>query len=69
MLSTSTAIELIEAKKKLNRLVIGQAVVGKVMFERQYQKPVLPVVLCKINDSAMQWACKQLGVEVVIEEV
>ncbi len=64
--SGASHIQLIEVKKKINRLVVGQALVGKVMFEKQYDKSVQPVVLCNILDSAMKWSCEQLGVAVEI---
>jgi len=60
-------IELIEAKKKLNRLVIGQIVVGIEMFKKQYEnEKIKGVILCKEDDPALEIICKEMGIEVVV---
>ena len=49
---------MIEVKKKLDRLVIGQVIVGVDMFERQYGvKKIKPVILYQIGDPALEWVC------------
>lgn len=59
-------IELIEVKKKLNRLVIGQVIAGVDMFERQYQAgKIKPVILCTEGDPALEWVCEKRGIEVI----
>jgi len=57
-------VEVIEAKKRLNRLLFGQAVAGVDMFERQYPAWIVhPVVIYEINDPAMEWVCQKHGVK------
>jgi hypothetical protein len=59
-------IEIIEAKKRLNRLVFGQAVAGADMFERQYRPwSITPVVVFEIDDPAIAWVCGKHGVKTV----
>ena len=58
-------VELIEAKSTLNRGAIGQAIVARQMFHRQYG--VLPnytTVVCLKGDSALEWVCRQEKVRV-----
>jgi len=60
-------IELIEVKKNLNRLVIGQVIAGADMFERQYNtSKIIPVILCKNGDPALEWVCKKRNIKVEI---
>lgn len=60
-------VELIEVKKALGRYVIGQALAGLAMFERQYQADsVEPVILCAEGDPALQWFCDTRGIRVEI---
>lgn len=59
-------VEVIEAKRRLNRVVFGQAVAGADMFEKQYRPwHVLPVVVYEIDDPAMVWVCRKHGVKTV----
>lgn len=61
----NSEVELIEVKKKLNRLVIGQVIVGVDMFERQYGiTKIKPVILCQIGDPALEWVCEKRGISV-----
>lgn len=60
-------IELIEAKKRLNRLVIGQVIVGIDMFIKQYKnKNVKGVILCEVGDPGLEIVCKERDVDVII---
>lgn len=60
-------IELIEVKRKLNRVVIGQVLAGIDMFERQYEaRKIIPVILCHVGDPALEWVCKKRNIEVYI---
>ncbi len=60
-------IELIEAKKKLNRLVFGQIIAGIDMFKKQYLvENIKGVILCKEGDPALEIICEQRGIEVRI---
>jgi hypothetical protein len=58
-------VEAIEADWDLNRWVIGQAIVGKVMLEIEYGvHAAAPVVLCEEGDKSLEQACVRLGVKV-----
>jgi ribosomal protein S26 len=58
-------VEAIEADEYLNRWVIGQAIVGKVMLEIEYGvHAAVPVVVCKVRDQSLEQACERLGVKV-----
>ena len=60
-------VELIEVKKNLNRLVIGQVIAGMDMFERQYQaNKIVPVILCQNGDPALEWVCRKRNIKVQI---
>lgn len=62
-------VELIEVKKKLNRLVIGQVIAGADMFKRQYgTEMVATVILCEEGNPALEWVCQQRGIRVQIVE-
>lgn len=59
------AVELIEVKRALGRYVIGQALAGLAMFERQYPADsVVPVILCAHGDPALEWFCEEHGIRV-----
>jgi len=47
-------------KRKLNRLVIGQAIVGVDMFQHQYTpQHVTLVIVCAEGDPALEWVCEK----------
>lgn len=57
---------LIEVKRKINRTVIGQILVGADLFEEQYKvQPQKLVILCRTGDDALEWFCRKQGIEVV----
>ena len=59
-------VEVIEAKRKLNRSVIGQALVAKHLFEFEYPKAraVFPVVICEESDVVLKKVCDRMGIKV-----
>lgn len=60
-------VEVIEVKASLNRPVIGQAIAGRDMFERDYDpRTVEPVVVCGTGDPALEWVCRRNGIRVEI---
>lgn len=62
-------VEVIEVKQSLNRPVIGQAIAGRDMFERDYDpRTVEPVVVCGSGDPALEWVCRRNGIRVEIVE-
>ena len=65
-LKQSRSVEIIEVKSSLNRPVIGQALAGIDMFEREYGVEGKPVVVCGKNDTALEWVCQKRNIRVVI---
>ncbi len=60
-------VEVIEVKSSLNRPVIGQAIAGRDMFERDYEpRSIEPVVVCGSGDPALEWVCRRNGIRVEI---
>jgi hypothetical protein len=59
-------LEVIEVKKKLNRLVFGQVIAGVDMFEKQYRPfSISPIIVFEIDDPAMEWVCRKHGIETI----
>lgn len=57
-------VEVIEVKSSLNRPVIGQAIAGRDMFERDYEpRTIEPVVVCGSGDPALEWVAGETGSE------
>jgi len=64
---SNKSVELIEAKQKLNRLVIGQVIAGHDMFEREYDaQDIEMVILCGKGDPALEWVCEKRNIKVEI---
>lgn len=62
-------VEVIEVKQSLGRPVIGQAIAGRDMFERDYGPGTTePVVVCGEGDPALEWVCRRNGIRVEIVE-
>lgn len=61
------SIHLIEAKRTLNRNVIGQVQAGSSLFLREFNPSKLhPVTLCASGEPDLEWVCKQEGIEVAV---
>ena len=65
-LKQSRSVEIIEVKASLNRPVMGQALAGIDMFEREYGVKGIPVVVCGKNDTALEWVCQKRDIKVVV---
>jgi hypothetical protein len=59
-------IEVIEIKRKLNRLVIGQVIVGARLVEMEYPdiRSVQRVILCETGDPVLEMVCHELEIRV-----
>ena len=58
-------VELIEVKKKLNRLVIGQSLAGCDMFKQDYRSgDIKNGILCSEGDPTLEWVCSTREIEV-----
>ena len=65
LLASSGRIELIDVKRKLNRLVIGQVLAAQDMFERQYGIPSSRLtIVCEITGPGLEWVCRKRGIAV-----
>jgi len=60
-------VHLIEAKKRLNRTVIGQLLVGKALFKRAFpsSNPIM-VAVCGKGHADLEWYCSENGITVAI---
>ena len=59
-------IEIIEAKTKLNRIVIGQILVGEFMFKKKFNvKKVRKSILYNKGDDAMELFCKKNQINLI----
>lgn len=60
-------IHLIEAKRTLNRNVIGQVIVGSSLLYRKFEpSKIRHVALCSSGEPDLEWFCEQNGVEVAL---
>lgn len=60
-------VHLIEAKRKLNRSVIGQLLVGKALFKRVFASSTpLMVVVCSEEHADLKWFCSENNITVAI---
>jgi hypothetical protein len=59
-------IHLIEVKRKLNRFVLGQVIIGTDMFRRDYRAygSLKPIVVCEISDPGLELICKRRRIKV-----
>lgn len=59
-------VDLIEVKHGLSELVLGQALVGRLMFERDHEnlRVARTLVLYRHADAAMLWMAGRLGIKV-----
>lgn len=64
-LVTGEKVEIIEAKLNLNRLVIGQSIVGADLLNLDYQPySIKQVILCEIGDPLLEMICERRGIKV-----
>ena len=60
-------VHLLEAKRTLNRNVIGQVVAGEPLLEEVLTAAeLLTVALCADNNTVLQGVCQGLGIEVAL---
>jgi hypothetical protein len=62
-----SSVHLVEAKRTLNRNVIGQVQAGSSLFLRDFNPSNLhPVALCASGEPDLEWVCNQEDIEVAI---
>ncbi len=58
-------IHLIEAKRDLNRTVIGQVLVAEKLLDKEYQpSKILKAVVCTNSNEDLEWFCKESDISV-----
>jgi len=61
----SREVEVIEIKRKLNRPVIGQVMVGVDIFQREYKcAGITPVIVCSIGDGLLESFCERHNIRI-----
>jgi len=64
-LVTEERVEVIEAKRKLNRLVIGQSIVGADLLDLDYLPySIKQVIICEVGDPLLEMICERRGIKV-----
>jgi hypothetical protein len=62
---TGKRVEVIEAKWNLNRVAIGQSIVGSDLLDLDYQPYCIKqVILCKVGDPLLEMICERRGIKV-----
>lgn len=64
-------VELIEVKAGLSEEVIGQSLVGRLLWTKQYTNAPVErtIALCKIADPLLVWVCEQPSVDIHVEVI
>jgi hypothetical protein len=66
MVKSKYKIELVEIKTKLNRVVIGQILVGEYLFKKKFNvKKVSLAVLYHIGDELLEMFCRDKGIRLI----
>ncbi|MDR1099864.1 MAG: hypothetical protein LBL28_05220, partial [Treponema sp.] len=66
LLNGNYKIEIIEIKTDLNRLVIGQIIVGEYMFKKKYNvNEIIKTILYHRGDEALETFCKENEINLV----
>ncbi len=64
-IARARTVEVIEIKSSLDRLVIGQSIVGADLMEMEYEtKHIHQVILCEVGDPLLELVCKKRGIKV-----
>lgn len=61
----SENVEVIEIKRTLNRVVLGQVIVGADLFELEYSPATInQTVVCGAGDPVLEWVCNKRDITV-----
>jgi hypothetical protein len=67
---TGSAVHLLEAKRTLNRGVVGQVAVGTILLRTQFEPwAIESVAVCGDGNLDVENACNELGIRTVIYSV
>lgn len=62
---TGANIEVIEIKRSLDRVVLGQVIIGADLLELEYAPATIEqTVLCKEGDPVLEYVCDKRGIKV-----
>lgn len=60
-----TKVEVVEVKYSLDRVVLGQVIIGADLLEMEYMPAKInQVVVCKVGDPVLEVVCKKRGIKV-----
>jgi hypothetical protein len=63
-------VHVLEAKRKLNRTVIGQVLVGVALFRRDFSPAsVQGVTVCAFGNPDLEWYCREQGIQTALYPV
>jgi hypothetical protein len=58
-------VEVVEVKRSLDRVVLGQVIIGADLLEIEYSPTRIgQVVICEVGDPALETVCDRRGIEV-----
>ena len=58
-------VEVVEVKRVLDRVVLGQVIIGADLLEMEYAPiKINQVVVCEEGDPALQMVCDRRGIKV-----
>jgi hypothetical protein len=58
-------VEVVEVKRSLDRVVLGQVIIGADLLEIEYAPPKIDqVVICEMGDPALETVCDRRGIKV-----
>jgi hypothetical protein len=61
----SAEVEVVEVKRALDRVVLGQVIIGSDLFELEYApNKIDQIVVCEEGDPALQMVCDRRGIKV-----
>jgi hypothetical protein len=61
---TGAKVEVVEVKRSLDRVVLGQVIIGADLFEMEYAPTeVNQVVVCEVGDPVLEAVCRKRGIE------
>lgn len=64
-LTKSAKVEVVEVKRALDRVVLGQVIIGADLLEMEFAPTkVNEVVVCEVSDPVLEMVCNKRGVKV-----
>jgi hypothetical protein len=58
-------VEVVEVKRSLDRVVLGQVIIGAALLEMEYEPSKIDqVVICEVGDPVLETVCDRRGIKV-----